>query len=254
MGSSSVLPGSAQLHPDSALRVRPWMRTESPYASKAGILNTSPHLLREYTSGHTSAAKSRPTSGMSELHPSGVMTRPVAPVRAKPFSEAASPLSSPPSNMAQVPINAMTRQEFSPKLLEFPFNESDYELLTDQRLGSGRFSDVFSAQPCEACALSPSSLNSSIPTPPATPQRGSFDAPRSQQPQLYAVKIPADRSSIPVLRSEATILSYLTALPTSSSHIISFHGLDIRTNSLVITALLREGDTQESRSACAGCS
>jgi serine/threonine protein kinase len=140
-------------------------------------------------------------------------------------------------DVGQVPINEMSSQGYPPKLLEFPFYECDYEILKDQRLGSGRFSDVFGAQPCEACPQSPSSLNISIPTPPTTPLRESFDAPRTQQPHLYAVKIPADRSSIPVLRREATIFSYLNTLSNSSFHIIPFHGLDTRTNSLVLTAL-----------------
>jgi len=219
MTSSSVLPVSTHLHPDSALRIRPWLHTESPYTSKAGILNTPRHPLRVYTS----SIESHSISGMSELHPSSLMTRPVTPTREKPFSE--------------VPINTMSPHGYPHRLLEFPFDEYDYELLKDRHLGSGRFSDVFCAQPCEACPQSPSSLNSSIPTPPTTPLRGSFDSPRTQQPHLYAVKIPADRSSIPVLRREATILSYLTVLPNSFSHIVPFHGLDTRTSRIILTAL-----------------
>jgi len=196
-----------------------------------------PYPSRAYTSPHTSPAKSRPTSGMSELHPSGVMSRPVTPVKEIPFSELISPLPTPPLDIQQDPINPMSLEEYPPKLLEFPFNECDYELLKDQRLGSGRFSNVFCAQPRETCVPSPTSSNSTVLTPPTTPLRGSFDAPRAQQPHFYAVKIPADRSSIPVLRNEATVLTYLTAIPNSSSHIVPFHGLDTRTDNIILTAL-----------------
>lgn len=222
----------AHLHPDSALRSRPWIHCESPYLSDAGILVSRPSISRVYSSSPLSPTK-RPTTGMSEIHPSGVVTRPVTPIQPTHFFSPSSLLPSPPMEDQDVEMN-LVQKEYPSKLLEFPFHDQDYELLRDQRLGSGRFSDVYRAAFCEPQA---GSSHITILTPPTTPVRGSFDGLALSESQLYAVKLPVDRSSISIIRHEADILSFLHGKRWSEQHIVPFHGLDTRNNSLVLTAL-----------------
>ena len=230
---------SGHLHPDSAMRFRPWIHSESPYQSEAGILASRPPVSRVYSSPPLSPSKSRPTSGMSELHPSGVVTRPATPTKTESFAVLSSPLPSPPIDRDQDVDMLSSRMDYPPKILEFPFHDTDYELLRDHPLGSGRFSKVYLAEPC---APKPTSSHVIL-TPPSTPVRGSFDGPRADPPHLYAVKIPTDRSSIPAIRHEATILSYLHAQRSAESHIVRFHGLDPRTHAAVLSALPATLDT-----------
>jgi len=126
------------------------------------------------------------------------------------------------------------RVDYPPKLIEFPFNDTDYEILRDQPLGTGRFSNVYRAEPCPAKS---ESSHVTILTPPSTPIRSSFDGPQADQPHLYAVKIPADRCSIPIIRHEAAILSYLHRMRSAEQYIVPFHGLDTRNHAVVLTAL-----------------
>lgn len=233
MASPKILSPS-HLHPDSALRFRPWIHYESPYLSNTGILVSRPPMSRVYSSPPLSPTKSRPTVGMSELHPSGAVSRPVTPIQPPAFFDLRSSLPSPPLEAVQDTNTSLAKDGYPAKLLQFPFQEHDYELLRGRQLGSGRFSNVYRA---ESCAPKEEPSHITILTPPATPIRGSFDGPQASEPPLYAVKVPADRSSVSIIRHEADILSYLHSQSSSAGHIVPFHGLDTRNNGLVLTAL-----------------
>ncbi|QDS72186.1 hypothetical protein FKW77_004896 [Venturia effusa] len=116
----------------------------------------------------------------------------------------------------------------------FPTDRFDYELLHDQKLGSGRWSTVYLATSVKASNTP--SVN--MITPPTTPTRSrrSSSFPESR-PQYFAVKIAANRPSVKVLKEEATILSRLSLLSGSERHVVPFHGFDTRKNSLVFSAL-----------------
>ena len=169
---------------------------------------------------------------MSELHPSGVGTRPATPTKTESFAVLSSPLPSPSIDPDQDVDMASPRMDYPPKILEFPFQDTDYELLRDHPLGSGRFSTVYLAEPCAPKPSSPAIL-----TPPSTPIRGSFDGPPAAPPRLYAVKLPADRSAIPAIRHEAAILTHLQRRRGADAHVVRFHGLDPRSHAAVLTAL-----------------
>lgn len=76
-------------------------------------------------------------------------------------------------------------------------------------------------------------------TPPLTPVRTS-DAGLTKlpvTPNLYAVKAPVMTSAKKVLNAEARILSYLSRFPSAGTHIVSFYGLDLRTDSLLLRVM-----------------
>lgn len=133
---------------------------------------------------------------------------------------------------------------------EFALDKSDYNLRKERRLGSGRFSDVYIAQASGAdIDERMEDVNISLSTPPLTPisPRSSIDTPirASFEPfrsttandRVFAVKIPADRAAISVLKTEATILSYLESKKDSELHMVTFHGRDLRNNALIFDAL-----------------
>lgn len=133
---------------------------------------------------------------------------------------------------------------------EFVAGKVDYNLRKERRLGSGRFSDVYLAQALNAdIDERMDDIDMSLSTPPLSPvsPRSSIDTPvrasfesiqtRSTSNKLFAVKVPADRAAIAVLKTEATILSYLSLKKDSRRYMVSFHGRDLRNNALIFEAL-----------------
>ncbi|KNG51667.1 serine threonine protein kinase [Stemphylium lycopersici] len=141
-----------------------------------------------------------------------------------------------------------TPQPGSTELITFPHHLTDYQILVDDQgrnraIGEGAWSNVYLASPCP-----PTSITSRSPpqtacgpemTPPLTPVRtldaGLIKLPVT--PNLYAVKAPAMTSAKKVLNAEARILSYLSRFHSAETHIVSFYGLDTRTDSLLLRAM-----------------
>ncbi|KPI44384.1 uncharacterized protein AB675_8783 [Cyphellophora attinorum] len=93
----------------------------------------------------------------------------------------------------------------------------DVDLVEDGRgrnqlFGSGAWSNVYKATPLRRAATSQGLL-----TPPSSPT--------SPLPLLVAVKKPARPDAKPILRNEATILSYLNDVPWSRNYSVPFYGL-----------------------------
>jgi serine/threonine protein kinase len=143
--------------------------------------------------------------------------------------------------LAATPTDSMPPRpepRYPAKLMEFCAQEGDYEIVKSQPLGEGRFSKVYLARELRTFAPIQSTEGISSITPPATPTSRNFSTIiQPFPPQLYAVKVPADRASNAVLRSEASMLSYLKSFRNANLHIVPFHGLDPRNNALVLSAL-----------------
>jgi serine/threonine protein kinase len=93
----------------------------------------------------------------------------------------------------------------------------DVDLVEDARgrnqlFGHGAWSNVYKATPLRRAATSQGLL-----TPPSSPT--------SPLPLLVAVKKPARPDAKPILRNEATILSYLNDVSRSREYVIPFFGL-----------------------------
>lgn len=125
----------------------------------------------------------------------------------------------------------------SPTMHIFPVDQLDYEISSDRKLGSGRWSTVYLATPVQTATNRPGPSINMI-TPPTTPTRSrrsnSFPEPRSE---YYAVKTAANRSSIKALKEEATILSHLSLFSGHERHIVPFYGYDTRNDSIIFSAL-----------------
>ncbi|MCJ1244636.1 hypothetical protein MMC30_001835 [Trapelia coarctata] len=102
---------------------------------------------------------------------------------------------------------------------------SSYTLTTVY--GRGAWSTVYRAVETPE---SPPSLSSPL-TPPTSPSQ----LPRpSPDARILAVKTPIRRDAHSVLSHEARILTYLSAAPLASAHIVQFLGFDAATNSIVM--------------------
>jgi serine/threonine protein kinase len=93
----------------------------------------------------------------------------------------------------------------------------EIEILKDERgrdalFGTGAWSNV-----CKATTYVKSSPVSGSLTPPLSPAVAT--------PQLVAVKKPARRDAVPILKNEAKVLRYLGGLPDSEDFVVSFHGV-----------------------------
>jgi serine/threonine protein kinase len=122
------------------------------------------------------------------------------------------------------------------KMRVFPVEKSDYQVSNDEQLGSGRWSTVYLATPLQAKLKQDHSIG--LLTPPTTPTRSHYSGSWLEAtPEYYAVKVASNRSSIKVLKDEATILSHLSSLSWCKDHIVPFHGYDIRNDSIVFSAL-----------------
>jgi predicted Ser/Thr protein kinase len=119
-------------------------------------------------------------------------------------------------------------------ILEFSTENGTYTVLKDKRLGAGRFSQVFLAYGTSS-VTTPISDSMTPPTTPTSTKRR--DSKLDGCPIAYAVKMAADKTAIRTLRTEARILTHLCADATSQEYIVSFHGFDIRQDSLVFTVL-----------------
>jgi hypothetical protein len=129
----------------------------------------------------------------------------------------------------------------------FKYWQSDYEIKEKDKqkpLGSGLWSDVYSASPCaptlQIAPVSASSVSTqtSIITPPVTPVKSRILARGIPSlPGSYAIKYPASKASKAVLGAEAKILSYLNRFPDSSDYVVPFYGQDMRTEALVLEAM-----------------
>jgi hypothetical protein len=130
-------------------------------------------------------------------------------------------------------------------VVAFPHQSLDYEIKVDDNqkkklLGTGIWSDVYLATPTltkPTCQIT--STRSDDLTLHILPTQAGKPTP----PVLYAIKVPASRSSRIVLGEEARILSYLNRFPDSSQHVVRFFGQDSRTEALVLEAM---DDTLES--------
>lgn len=89
--------------------------------------------------------------------------------------------------------------------------------------GHGAWSNVYKA----TCRDTPTS-NSGLLTPPLRPIRSI--------PSLVAIKSPARRDAIPILREEGKTLSHLKACDPYENYIVTFHGIIDESSSLVMAA------------------
>lgn len=136
----------------------------------------------------------------------------------------------PPSTPGKSGIVEDEDDESAPEVLDYDFSRIDYEIDRARMLGSGLWSDVFIAEPTDT---RPNLASPSMLTPPVTPQKAS----QSSRPSLYAIKLPTRPDAIEVFHQEAKTLSQIHRHPSSTSHVVPFHGLDPRSTALVFTAL-----------------
>jgi serine/threonine protein kinase len=157
-----------------------------------------------------------------------------------------------------------------PGLKEFPHWATDYDFeMVDKDgkkkkkpLGSGLWSDVYSALPTLPKPPSPSAADTPSATgalmesgilegadasftPPLTPVKSRTSSLSKVIPSstAYAIKVPASRSAKKVLHAEAEILSHLSRFPSSETYVVPFYGLDMRTGALVLKAMDRTLET-----------
>ncbi|OQV06404.1 Protein kinase domain-containing protein [Cladophialophora immunda] len=166
----------------------------------------------------TSPRQSRSSSNISEL------TSPISAV--PPHCPTGQPLKLKDARLDPIKTDAV-----SPSILtetsdtECPF---DVEILKDERgrdavFGTGAWSTVYKA----TTHPKPRTVLGSW-TPPLSP---AFAAP-----VLVAVKRPARRDAIPILKSEASVLTYLQTIPNSDNYVVPFYGT-VDETSLVLEAI-----------------
>ena len=137
-------------------------------------------------------------------------------------------------------------------------SSSDF-VLADSSTSSSAVSSFSSTEPCNEKPSTPTT-GAASPAPPATiVPRGTFtlfndsqpygtgawsvvqralytpDPTEGTKPEIIAVKKPAAKSAIPILRTEAAILSYLCT-PTPTRGVIQFYGFGEATTSLLLPA------------------
>jgi serine/threonine protein kinase len=117
-------------------------------------------------------------------------------------------------------------QPRSSAVLECPF---DVEIMKDhsgreQVYGTGAWSRVF-----KAVGRNKSVVSNAFQTPPSSPI--------ANVPQVVAVKSPARRDAIPIIKSEAVILSHLASVEASESYVVPFYGILPMSDSLVLAAM-----------------
>jgi len=117
-------------------------------------------------------------------------------------------------------------QPGSSAVLECPF---DVEIMKDdngceQVYGTGAWSRVF-----KALGRNKSFVSSAFQTPPSSPI--------ANVPQLVAVKSPARRDAIAIIKSEAVILSHLASVEASEFYVVPFYGTLPTSDSLVLAAI-----------------
>lgn len=89
--------------------------------------------------------------------------------------------------------------------------------------GHGAWSNVYKVT-CQA----KSSVYAGLLTPPASP--------RQPPPLVAAIKSPARRDAIPILREEAKTISHLRTCDPDEEHVVAFHGIVDEDSSLVMAA------------------
>jgi serine/threonine protein kinase len=115
---------------------------------------------------------------------------------------------------------------------EFDWSRQDYSINYDKPLGKGQWSIVWGAE-----ATSPSG-SSSLPTPPTTPVRKTFENPTKVCKNDLAIKIPASGGSATyAIFAEAKFLSMLSVHRDLRDYIVPFHGLDRRNGAIVMQAV-----------------
>ncbi|OAP58892.1 hypothetical protein AYL99_06189 [Fonsecaea erecta] len=207
-----------------AQRPSPLNRTTStPPTTPNTPSNTESKLQHTYANSSiltppTSPRQSRSSSNISEL--ATPISAPVTP------SPAGSTWKSKEARLDPIKTDAVG-QSISPEtsVPECPF---DVEILKDECgrdavFGTGAWSTVFKA----TTHPKPRTVSGSL-TPPLSPAFAT--------PVLVAVKKPARRDAVSILKSEANVLTYLHTIPNSDSYVVPFYGTVDHT-SLVLEAI-----------------
>ncbi|KAH9835975.1 kinase domain-containing protein [Teratosphaeria destructans] len=138
---------------------------------------------------------------------------------------------SPPDTPIKVRSRASLDESEGPlEVMTYDFSKLDYELERARVIGEGLWSTVLLT---DAKHTSPV-LETSLPSPPVTPQQKEKPGPSS----VFAVKTPARRDAKDVFRQEAKVLTYLMSRPGATQYLVSFHGLDLRNSALVFEAVI----------------
>jgi serine/threonine protein kinase len=130
-------------------------------------------------------------------------------------------------------LPAPTRGVLRDGLVEFDARYADYAVIKDKKLGAGRFSEVYLA--CKIGGAIPHAADRT--TDKTAVSLKSEHAVQGSMPAIFAVKMAVDKQSIKTLRGEARVLSHLCTRAGCDDYLVPFHGLDIRRNSLVFSAL-----------------